>query len=79
MAAYNEKLYVFGGSTAGGPGNKLDSMEIYDLETNSWSAANLPVAFNYSVAVTYEDKILVFGGWDQAEDNMDRFLNLIQV
>ena len=75
MSAYNGKLYVFGGSTAGGPGNKLDSMEIYDSVTNSWSAGpNLPVACNYSVAVTYGDKILVFGGWDQPQDNMDQVL-----
>jgi uncharacterized repeat protein (TIGR02543 family) len=75
MSAYNGKLNVFGGSTGVGFNNKLDSMEIYDSVTNSWSAGpNLPVACNYSVAVTYGDKILVFGGWDQAEDNMDQVL-----
>ena len=75
MAAYNGKLYVFGGSTAVGSGNKLDSMEIYDSATKIWSIeTNLPVPHNYSVAVTYGDKILLFGGWDQAEDNMDQVL-----
>ena len=78
MSAYNGKLYVFEDQPrwiqqqVGQYGNLRLGHEFLVCRPN------LPVACNYSVAVTYGDKILVFGGWDQAEDNMDRVWNSIQ-
>ena len=79
MSAYNGKLYVFGGSTAG---DLAISWTVWKFTTRL-RILGLPVRTYLLPAITrlpaYGDKILVFGGWDQAEDNMDQVLEFDQV
>lgn len=56
----NGKMYVFGGQ---GPTGDLDSMEIYDPATDSWSyGPAMPSARHPASAVALDGKIYVFGG-----------------
>ena len=58
-AAYNGKIYVFGGNP--GP---FSSIIVYDIATNTWStsAASLPVGTTYGRAITVGSFIYVVGG-----------------
>ena len=48
-AAFNGKLYVFGGVTSG---DGLDLVEVYSPASNTWArAADLPSAIDEAVAV----------------------------
>lgn len=62
----NGKVLVAGGSTLNGTGNgSLDSAEIYDPDTDTWSpAGNLAYARNaHTATLLAGGKILVAGGW----------------
>ena len=57
---YNGKIYCIGG--AGTSGN-LSTVEIYDIETNSWSTGtNMPTARNSFTSQLYNGKIYCIGG-----------------
>ncbi|MEO5952863.1 MAG: kelch repeat-containing protein, partial [Chloroflexia bacterium] len=58
-AAYNGKIYVFGGN----PGPQ-SIIRVYDIATNTWStsSASLPVATTYGRAITVGNYIYVIGG-----------------
>jgi N-acetylneuraminic acid mutarotase len=58
---YKDKIYVFGGANA--TGTVLDTMEVFDPVTNSWtSGAAMPVARRAGVAVPLGGKIYLIGG-----------------
>ena len=57
-AAYNNKIYVFGGNP--GPSNQT---LIYDIATNTWTTgANMPVAVTYGRAITVGNFAYYVGG-----------------
>ena len=64
--AVNEKIYVLGGVdfSKGGAG-QLDLVEVYDTKNDEWTrdAEPLPVPIDHSVAVEYDGKIYVVGGF----------------
>ncbi|MDE1769010.1 MAG: Ig-like domain repeat protein [Thaumarchaeota archaeon] len=75
-AEYGGKIYVMGG-TSNGFGPIVNTVQVYDIATNTWSttdAGNLPVAMSYVSAAEYNGKIYVMGGWDGSHD-----LNTVQV
>lgn len=60
-AQYNGKLYLVGGENSDGYSDRLD---IYDIDSDSWSTGtSLPVAME-TEAVYYDSKIYVIGGYD---------------
>lgn len=64
-AAHEGKIYTFGG--VGVTDNKLqvmDAIDVYDIATDTWTAniAKLPKPAAGMSAVTYGDKIYLFGG-----------------
>ncbi|NOZ74463.1 MAG: T9SS type A sorting domain-containing protein [FCB group bacterium] len=60
-AVYNGKIYLVGGESSTGYSDRLD---IYDINTNTWtSGASLPIATE-TEAVYYDGKIYVIGGYD---------------
>ncbi len=65
-AAYNKKLYAFGGSP--GPSNET---WMYDPLTNAWTnkLAPMPFAAEYGAAVTVGDYIYILGGAAVSELN----------
>lgn len=65
-AGNNRKIYVFGGTNSGNCCNTLNTVYVYDIETNTWSlAANMPTArFGASATLGPDGKIYVIGGHD---------------
>jgi N-acetylneuraminic acid mutarotase len=65
-AGYNGKIYVIGGYSEGATvANALrtDTVQIYDVATNTWSTgANLPAAIGAPAATQLGGKIYVFSG-----------------
>ncbi len=62
--ALNGKIYVFGGTTGGGPGT-TNLVQIYDIASNAWSSgAPMPTARGAAMAGVIAGKIAVFGGVD---------------
>lgn len=63
---YNGKIYCFGGTDSGinsTSGNTLDTFEIYDIESNTWSSGGrMPEPKEKMGIELYEDKILIIGG-----------------
>jgi DNA-binding CsgD family transcriptional regulator len=74
IAAYGNKVYVFGGWDGQGYAN---STFIYDPETNRWTTgAALPVGRGFAGAAALDDAIYVVGGYadDYEFDRCDRYL-----
>ncbi len=65
-AIYNNKLYLFGGRTNPDDQNSIcNYTNILDLNTGIWSTgANMPIAVQQSSASVYNNKIYIFGGFD---------------
>jgi N-acetylneuraminic acid mutarotase len=64
-AVIGNSLYAIGGSTGAAPcsGSPLDTVERYDISTNTWSTiAPLPSPRSDLAAVAHARKIYVFGG-----------------
>lgn len=61
-AAYKGKIYTFGGADVRGV--VKDTVDVYDIAADSWTAgiAKLPKPTASMSAVTYGDKIYLFGG-----------------
>ena len=61
-AAYKGKIYTFGGADV--QGVVKDTVDVYDIVANTWTAgiAKLPKPTAGMSAVTYGDKIYLFGG-----------------
>jgi N-acetylneuraminic acid mutarotase len=64
--ALNGKVYVMGGDTGDGPGQRqLASAEVFDPATGAWSAiADMPTPRNSMGAAVLEGKVYVMGGFD---------------
>lgn len=65
--AVNGKIYVFGGYTGNyftwSGGNTLDTVEMYDPATDTWtSKKSMPIQVGDVATAVYEGKIYVFGG-----------------
>lgn len=61
-AEVNGKIYVIGGLD--GYGRTTDSVEVYDIEKDSWSeAAKLPQALHHPAVTTDGEKVYVVGGF----------------
>jgi N-acetylneuraminic acid mutarotase len=74
IAAYDDKLYVFGGWDGQGYTN---STFIYDPKTGRWTTgAALPIGRGFAGAATLGDAVYVVGGYagDQEFDRCDRYL-----
>jgi hypothetical protein len=68
---FNNKIYVFGGASAGGPSSVAhQSIEIYDPETDVWTISEdeIPVPFSGGMVQVYGDSILLLGGFRVALD-----------
>ena len=65
--AVGEKIYVMGGAdySKSSQGTRMDKVEIFDTQKNIWitSAKPMPVAIDHGVAVAYNNKIYVVGGF----------------
>ena len=61
-AACNGKIYIFGGVDT--KLKVVDTVDVYDIATNTWTAgiARLPKPAAGIAAVTYGDRIFLFGG-----------------
>ena len=74
MAAYDNKIYVFGGWDGQGYAN---STFIYDPKTGRWTTgAALPIGRGFAGAATQGDAVYVVGGYadDHEFDRCDRYL-----
>ena len=68
VSAYNGKLYVFGGMD-------LTSVEIFDPVSGQWTAgASLPSEVNHGTAITVNQKILIIGGRNSSDQNINQTL-----
>lgn len=76
--AFQRKIYVFGG---GGEGFKsLNSVEIYDTETDIWSEGReMPTTRSGLVGVLLNDRIYVMGGGFKQQDGTFRFLTTVEI
>lgn len=62
-AAVDGRIYVAGGSDAGG--GPLDAFEVYDPASDTWqAAASLPVALHHMVVAAAGGQVYVTGGYD---------------
>ena len=62
-AVHNGKMYIFGGADSL-PGNALNDLWEYDIETDSWAQKTSgPPSRDCHAAVVYNDKMYIFGGW----------------
>jgi N-acetylneuraminic acid mutarotase len=72
LAAYvvDDKIYTIGGvSGSAWAGELLDTVEMYDPATDTWTTkANLPAAREVMAAVVLDGKIFVIGGKVQSDD-----------
>ena len=60
---HKQHLTVAGGES--GP-NRLDTVEVMDIETLVWStAASLPHPYSKASVTTCEDELYMLGGWDK--------------
>ncbi|NWL89547.1 hypothetical protein DMN77_18525 [Paenibacillus sp. 79R4] len=68
---YNNKVYVIGGYLdVGTTLQRTNKVEVYDPSTDTWTeVANMPTARSWASAVTFNDKIYVFGGGKNANSN----------
>lgn len=76
----NSKIYVFGGR--GGSGNSVNrnSLEIYDIASDTWSAgASMPEAKQAMAAALAGNKIYVFGGICKAAAGPDVYTGTAEV
>lgn len=65
LVAHGNSLYAIGGRTTTSPcgGGALDSVERYDIDTNTWTnVAPMPFALSDRAAAVVGGKIYVFGG-----------------
>ena len=61
---YKGKVYIIGGSSGRNPINYFNTMQVYNISTNSWEA-DIPMNGLYRHAFTseiYEDKLYMFSG-----------------
>jgi N-acetylneuraminic acid mutarotase len=77
-AAWNGRIYVFGG---GGEGFKsLNLVHIYDPGVDQWSTGHpMPTTRSGVVAVTLEDRIYVMGGGFKKPDGTFNFLTTVEI
>ena len=77
-ASYQGKIYGFGG---GGPNFKsLNSVVIYDPQTDEWStAADMPTLRSGAIAQTVGDSIYIIGGGFKQENGTFRFLRTTEI
>lgn len=60
-AVLNGRIYVLAGFNSSG--NSLNTVEVYDPNTNAWTnAAPLPIANNHNAAAVVAGKLYAFGG-----------------
>ena len=74
IAAYQGKVYVFGGSEGQG---YVDTTYIYDPSTGRWSlGAPMPIGRGFAAAATLDNAIYVVGGYADGHelDRCDRYL-----
>lgn len=65
VAAYNGKLYVFGGEKINQPQRLFNTVDEYDPATDSWRNINVMITPRHGTsAVTIADTIFVIGGGD---------------
>lgn len=76
--SYKGKIYVFGG---GGPNFlSLDTIEIYDPESDTWSwGAPMPTHRSGAVAELVNGKVYVIGGGYKKPDGKFKFLPTVEV
>jgi len=73
-AVYQERIFVFGGTSSYSGNQTFDSVFMYDPATNQWAPkAPMPVGLYDSKAHTVGDKIYVFGGY-----GIGGFINAVQ-
>lgn len=56
----NSKILFYTGSTETGQG--FDKVDIYNINTQEWSACTMPQSLNYSTIISTGDKVYVTGG-----------------
>ena len=67
-AVLNDKLYAIGGQD-------LSSVEVYDPKLEQWSLGTaLPSEVNHGQAISFNGKILLFGGRDSADQELNQVL-----
>ncbi len=78
VAAYDGKIYVFGG---GGPEfSSLRSVAVYDTKNDTWETGrDMPSLRSGAVALTVGDRIYVIGGGFRQEDGIFRFLKDVEI
>ncbi|OGW55844.1 MAG: hypothetical protein A3D21_01050 [Nitrospirae bacterium RIFCSPHIGHO2_02_FULL_42_12] len=78
IAAYKEKIYVFGG---GGEGfQSLKSTEIYDIERDVWyQGRDIPTTRSGAATALLNDKIYVMGGGLKLPDGQFEFFNIVEI
>lgn len=78
VASYKGKIYVFGG---GGIGfTSLNSTEIYDPETDTWSKGKeMPTVRSGTVAAVLDNKIYVMGGGLKLPDGRFQFFRTVEI
>lgn len=76
--SYKGKIYVFGG---GGPNFlSLNSVEIYDLQSDTWSwGSPMPTHRSGAVAALVNNRIYVIGGGYKKPDGKFRFLTTVEI
>jgi N-acetylneuraminic acid mutarotase len=63
IVAINKDIYDVGGMTMGEPRGQLNTVEVYNIDTNKWSRApSMPVALHHPNVATVNGKIYVTGG-----------------
>ena len=75
-AVHQNKLYAFGGRGSGPAPGRLSTAEVFDPETNQWTAiSNMIHGRSSSASVTYEGSILLIGGYDGVTclNSIDRY------
>jgi N-acetylneuraminic acid mutarotase len=63
IVAINKDIYDVGGMTMGEPRGQLNTVEVYNIDTNKWSRApSMPVALHHPNVAAVNGKIYVTGG-----------------
>lgn len=69
IAAYNDRLYLWGGNSSFGNATVVNLMQEYNIATNTWAtipvaSGNTPSARRGHTVTTIENKMYLFGGAD---------------
>jgi N-acetylneuraminic acid mutarotase len=70
----DDRIFVIGGADYQEDG-AVDTVEIYDPETNEWSSGpSLPYVLDHAPSVVYDGKIFVMGGFVEGKTTTDKTL-----